>query len=87
MGERDRRIEEKGEWQRMNVKNERIKNCEGISKELWNEGKDEYEYIGVVGSLNKDNAMQFVDELEDFINRWDWRILHCTRRIEEHRSR
>ena len=71
----------------MSVIDEKIKECEDISNELWYEGKDEYEYIGIGGSLSKNNATQFVGELEDLLNKWDWRIFHSTRRIEEHRSR
>jgi hypothetical protein len=37
--------------------------------------------------LDKENARQFVEELEDFVNKWDWRIFHCTGRISEYRSR
>ena len=71
----------------MSMKDEKIQECEDISNELWSKGEDEYEYIGIGGSLNKNNATQFVGELEDFLNRWDWKIFHCTRRIEEHRSK
>ena len=56
----------------MSIIDKKIKECEDISNELWMEGKDEYEYIG---------------ELENFLTKWDWKIFHCTRRIEEHRSR
>ena len=71
----------------MSIIEEKIKECEDISNELWDEGEDEYEYIEIGGSLNKENARQFMEELEDFLNRWDWRIFHRTGRIEEYRSR
>ena len=71
----------------MSVIDEKIKECEDISNDLWREGRDEYEYIGIGGSLNKNDATQFVRELEDLLNKWDWQIFHFTGRIEEHRSR
>ena len=71
----------------MNVKNEKIKNCEDISNKLWAEGKDDFEHVDIGGYLNKDNIKQFVWELEDFLNKWNWEIFNGTERIEKNRSR
>ena len=73
----------------MNARDEKIKECEDLSDKLWAEGRDSYQYIefGFGGSLNKDNARKFMEELGDFLNKLDWRIFCCTGRIEEYRSR
>ena len=62
------------------------KECNDILDDLWNEGRDEYGYVVIGGLLNKNNAVQFAEEIEDFINKWNWETVHCTRRIEKYRS-
>ena len=65
----------------MSVIDERIKECEDICNELRDEGRDGYRSIGIGGPLSNENGMQFVEELGNFLNRWNWRIFNCTGRI------
>ena len=71
----------------MNARDEKIKEGKDISDMLWSKGRDEYEYIEFGGMLNKDSAKHFMEELEEFLNKWDWGIFCCTGRIEKYRSR
>jgi hypothetical protein len=71
----------------VNIKNKKVEEAKRIVNKPWTDGKDGYQYVGIGGLLNKENTRQFVEELENFVNKWDWRIFQYTNRIDEYRSR